>query len=196
MGFLSLLVDGIVMGCESDLDATLTMMLFQGLFGKPGFLHNSSVETEKNHYWGSHCTAPSRMNGVNMPAEHYELTNHHGSNKGTVPRVFFKEGQEATLARYLSWPPEPISEPTITSRASRSSEASSQKPQLLLYSGQIISGYTPNPPAGGCRLNFEMTINELDRVTDLIGNHMVMFYGNHVKQIKQFCQLYDIEVVV
>ena len=52
------------MGCESDLDGTLTMMLLQELFNKPGFLHNSALDTEANHYWGAHCTSPSRMNGA------------------------------------------------------------------------------------------------------------------------------------
>jgi hypothetical protein len=26
--------------------------------------------------------------------------------------------------------------------------------------------------------------------------HAVMIYGDHVKQLKQFCQLYNIEVIV
>jgi hypothetical protein len=195
MGFMTLMDEGIAMGCEADLDGTLTMMILQELCGKPGFLHNSALDTEKNHYWGAHCTAPSRMNGKEKPPESYELMSHCESGWGTVPRVLFKEGQEITLTRYLSWPPEPISSPTILSRAARTSKPASQKPQLLLYSGRII-GCPPIPPTGGCRTNVEIAINELERVADLIGNHMVMAYGNHVKQIKQFCQLHDIEVVV
>jgi L-fucose isomerase-like protein len=49
------------MGCESDLDATLTMMLLQELFRKPGFQHNPSFDTENNRYFGAHCTSASRM---------------------------------------------------------------------------------------------------------------------------------------
>jgi hypothetical protein len=195
MGYMSLLDEGIAMGCESDLDGMLTHMLLLKLFDKPGFLHNSALDTENNHYWGAHCTAPSMMNGANGPEEPYELRSHCESGWGTVPRVLFKEGQEVTVTRYLSWPPVAISAPTIESRAARSLKAASQKPQLLLYSGKII-GCTPIPPAGGCRTNVEIAINELERATDLIGNHMLMMYGNHVKQLKQFCQLYDIEVVV
>jgi len=135
------------------------------------------------------------MNGKEKPPESYELMSHCESGWGTVPRVLFKEGQEITLTRYLSWPPEPISSPTILSRAARTTKPPPQRPQLLLYSGRII-GCPPIPPTGGCRTNVEMAINELERVTDLIGNHMVMAYGNHVKQIKQFCQLHDIEVVI
>jgi hypothetical protein len=195
MGFMTLMDEGIAMGCEADLDGTLTMMLLQELCGRPAFLHNSALDTEKNHYWGAHCTAPSRMNGTDKSPEPFELMSHCESGWGTVPRVLFKEGQEVTVTRYLSWPPEPISAPTIESRAARASKPPSQRPQMLLYSGKII-GCPPIPPTGGCRTNAEIAINELDRVTDLIGNHMVMAYGNHVKQIRHFCQLHNIEVVV
>ena len=195
MGFMGLMNDGIAMGCESDLDGTLTMMLLGELCGKPGFLHNSALDTETNHYWGAHCTSPSRMNGVNCEPESYELRSHCESGWGTVPRVLFKEGQEVTVTRYLSWPPQPINAPTIETRASRAGETPPQKPQLLLYSGKVV-GCPPIPPAGGCRTNVEIAINELNRATDLIGNHMVMAYGDHVKQLRQFCQLHDILVAV
>ena len=195
MGFMNLMDQGIVMGCEGDLDGTLTMMILQDLCGKPGFMHNSALESEKNHYWGSHCTSPSRMNGCDSPAESYELMSHAEAGFGAVPRVLFKVGQEVTVARYLSWPPQPISAPTISTLAERSSEDPIQKPQLLLYSGNIVD-CPPIPPAGGCRTNVEIAINELENVKDLIGNHMVMIYGNHVKQLRHFCQLHGINVVV
>ena len=54
MGFMALMNEGVPMGCESDLDGTLTMLLLRELCGKPGFLHNSALDTEKNHYWGAH----------------------------------------------------------------------------------------------------------------------------------------------
>lgn len=69
MGFMSLRDEGIPTGCQADLDATLTLMLIQQLFGKPGFQQNASVETEKNLYFGAHCTSPSKMNGPDGPAD-------------------------------------------------------------------------------------------------------------------------------
>jgi L-fucose isomerase-like protein len=173
MGYMSLRDEGIAMGCESDLDATITMMLLQELFGKPGFQHNPAYDTENDHYFCAHCTSASRMNGINQPAEPYELMSHCEAGWGTVPRVLFKEGQEVTIAKFLA----------------------SQNPQLLLYSGVTID-CPPIPPTGGCRTNVRTTLNELENGTDLKGHHLIMIYGNHVKQLKQFCQLYDIEVVV
>jgi L-fucose isomerase-like protein len=176
MGFMSLRDEGIPMGCESDLDATLTMMLQQYLFNRPGFQHNPAVDTEKNHYFGAHCTAPTKMNGSANAAEPFILRNHAEAGWGVVPRVLMKPDQEVTIAKYLS-------------------SRDGKKPQLLLYSGTII-GCPPTPPAGGCRTNIETTINELDDVAQLKGHHLCMIYGNYVHEFRSFCQLYDIEVVV
>jgi len=173
MGFMSLRDEGIPAGCQSDLNATLTLMLIQQLFDKPGFQQNASMETEKNHYFGAHCTSPSKMNGFNEPGEPYILMNHCEAGWGCVPRVIFSEGQDVTMALYLA----------------------GENPQMLVYSGQIIE-CPPIPATGGCRTNIEMTINEVDDVCDVKGMHQIVFYGNYVKQLREFCQLYNIKVAV
>jgi L-fucose isomerase-like protein len=172
MGFMSLRDEGIAAGCQSDLNATLTQMLVQGLFGRPGFQQNASMETEKNHYFGAHCTCPSRMNGPHGSPEPYILRSHAEAGWGCVPRVLLSPGQEVTMAQYLS----------------------GDRPQMMVYTGEII-GCPPMPPAGGCRTNIEMTINEVDDVCEVKGMHQVIFYGNRGKQLGAFCQLYGIEVV-
>jgi len=173
MGFMSLRDEGGVAGCESDLDATLTMMLLQNLFGKPGFQHNPAVDTEKNHYFCAHCTSASRMNGVDQPPEPIALRSHAEAGWGCVPRVLFSENQEVTIAKYLH----------------------GDKSQLLLYSG-TIKRCPPIPPTGGCRTNAEIELDELEDVADLKGHHLNMIYGNHTKDLKRFCQLNSIEWVV
>jgi len=174
MGFMSLRDEGIAMGCQSDLDATITMMLLQDLFGKPGFMHNASYNTEKDCYFCAHCTSPSKMNGIEKPSEPFELMSHCESGWGAVPRVLFKKGQPVTITKYLF---------------------NEKKPQLLLYSGEILD-CPPMPQTGGCRTNVETTINELEKGIEIKGQHLIMVYGNYVKQLKQFCKLYDIGVVV
>jgi len=175
MGFMSLRDEGVAMGCESDLDATLTMMLLQSLFERPGFQHNPTVNTEKNHYVCAHCTSASRMAGVDAEPEPYILRSHAEAGWGCVPRVLFKPGQEVTIAKYLS---------------SRDGET----PQMLVYSGTMV-GCPPIPPTGGCRTNAETTINELEDVCDLKGHHLCMIYGNHAEELRRFCQLYGINAV-
>ncbi len=178
MGFMSLRDEGVPAGCESDLDATLTMMLLQNLFDKPSFQHNPTAETEKNHYFCAHCTSPSRMKGPDAPPEPYMLMNHAEAGWGCVPRVLFTPGQDVTITKYLS----------VRSGADTPA-------QMLVYSGQII-GCPPVPQTGGCRTNAETTINELDDVCDLKGHHLCMVYGSHAKRLREFCQFYRIEATI
>ena len=172
MGVMSLRDEGIPAGCQADLNATLTLMLVQELFERPGFQQNASMDTEKNHYFGAHCTCPTRLSGPKGPAEPYILMSHAEAGWGCVPRVLWRAGQDVTLAQYLS----------------------GQKPRMHIYSGKVV-GCPPIPPTGGCRTNIEMTINEVDDVCDVKGMHQVIFYGNYAKPLRTFCQLYGIEVV-
>ena len=147
-------------------------MLVQQLFDRPGFQQNASMETEKNHYFGAHCTSASKMNGANGPSEPYMLMSHTEAGWGCVPRVLFSPGQEVTMALYVS----------------------GETPQMLVYTGEVV-GCPSIPPTGGCRSNIEMTINEVDDVCDVKGMHQIIFYGNYAKQLRAFCQLYGIDVV-
>ena len=172
MGFMSLRDEGIPAGCQSDLDATVTLLLIQELFGLPGFQQNASMDTEKNLYFGAHCTSPSKMHGPDAPAEPYILRNHAEAGWGCVPRVLFSRGQDVTLTEYHA----------------------AEAPTMLIYSGRVVD-CPPIPPTGGCRTNIEMTINEVDDVCDVKGMHQIIFYGNYAKQLRAFCQLYGIEAV-
>jgi hypothetical protein len=172
MGFMSLRDEGIAAGCQSDLNPTLTLMLVQELFGRPGFQQNAAMDTEKNHYFGAHCTSASKMHGVDKPPEPIILRSHAEAGWGCVPRVLFSEGQPVTMALYLS----------------------REKPQMLIYSGRVVC-CPPIPPTGGCRTNIEMTINEVEDVCDVKGMHQIIFYGDYARQLRIFCNLYNIEVV-
>lgn len=174
MGFMDLRDEGIPAGCESDLDATLTMLLLQYLFDRPGFQHNPAAETESNHYFCAHCTSATKMRGTDGPGEPYVLMSHAEAGWGCVPRVLFSPGQDITIAKYLH------------------AGADAETPQMLVYSGRMI-GCPPVPQAGGCRTNAETTINELDDVTDLKGHHLIMVYGNHAKALRRFCQMYNVQ---
>jgi len=177
MGFMDLRDEGIPAGCESDLDATITMMLLQQLFDRPGFQHNPTAETETNHYFCAHCTSASKMRGCNEKPEPYVLMSHAEAGWGCVPRVLFTPDQEVTIAKYLRVRTE------------------DETPQMLVYSGQIV-GCPPIPATGGCRTNAEATINELDDVADLKGHHLCMVYGDYAKDLRRFCQLTGVEAVV
>ena len=172
MGFMSLRDEGIPAGCQSDLSATLTLMLVQELFGRPGFQQNAAMDTERNLYFGSHCTSASKMNGPAGRAEPYDLRSHAEAGWGCVPRVLFPAGQELTLVQYRP----------------------AKTPEMLIYSGKVVE-CPPIPPTGGCRSNVAMTINECPDVCDVKGMHQVIFYGSEAKRLRAFCQLYGIPMV-
>ena len=158
MGFMSLRDEGIAAGCQADLSATLTLMLVQQLFDRPGFQQNASMETEKNHYFGAHCTCASKLKGTAAAAEPYILMNHAEAGWGCVPRVLWPVGKDVTMAQYLP----------------------GKTPRMHIYSGKVV-GCPPVPATGGCRTNIEMTINEVDDVCDVKGMHQIVFYGNYAK---------------
>lgn len=171
MGFMTLRDEGIPAGCQSDLNATLSMMLVQELFNRPSFQQNAAAETEANHYFGAHCTSPSKMNGPDASAEPIILRSHAEAGWGCVPQVLFPEGQEVTMALYLS----------------------GKTPQMVIYTGDVVRCYPKAP--GGCRTNIEMKLNDLDDVCQVQGMHQAIFYGNHARQLRTFCQLYGIKAV-
>ena len=171
MGFMTLRDEGIPAGCQSDLNATLTMMLVQELFGKPGFQQNAAMQTEANHYFGAHCTSPSKMDGPDGPSQPVILRSHAEAGWGTVPQVLFPAGQDVTMAQYLS----------------------GESPQMHVYGGKVVRCYPKAP--GGCRTNVEMTIDEVADACDVKGMHQIVFFGSHARPLRTFCQLLGIEVV-
>ncbi|MCC6699092.1 MAG: hypothetical protein IT365_25940 [Candidatus Hydrogenedentes bacterium] len=172
MAFMTLRDEGIPAGCQSDLNATLSLVLGQYLFNRPGFQQNASMDTVQNLYFGAHCTCPSRMNGPGTRPEPYVLRSHAEAGWGCVPRVLLTEGQDVTLAYYMS----------------------SDAPELAVYTGTIV-GCPEIPPTGGCRTNIQMTINEVEDVRDVKGMHQAIFYGNHARDLRSFAQLYGVKTL-
>ncbi len=172
MGFMTLHDEGIVAGCQADLEATLTMLIVRNLLERPAFQNNPCLDTERNHFFGAHCTAPSRMAGFDAESAPYILRSHNEAGWGCVPQVLFPEGQAITMLHYFS----------------------EEIPKMSVYTGEVVRCYPKLP--GGCRTNIEITVNELDDVRDLVyGGHQIIFYGQCAKQLHMFCQLSGIEAV-
>lgn len=172
MSYMHLRDHGTAAGCQNDLDATLTMMLLLHLFDRPGFMGNAGMDTVNNLYHHAHCTSASKLNGTGTPSEPYILRDFAHSGLACVPEVLLREGQEVTMAHYLH----------------------GKTPQMLVYTGTVVKN-CHMPPAGGCRTNVTMTINEVEDVCDVKGMHQTVIYGNYARQLRAFCQLYGITVV-
>ncbi len=173
MSFMTLRDEGIPAGCENDLGATLTLMLVQHLFDRPGFQANPCYDTERNHFFASHCTSASKLFGPTGPQQPYLLRNYGHTNDPTcVPQVLWREGEDVTMAHYLP----------------------GNQGQMLVYTGRVVKSYEM-PPVGGCRTNVAFTVKEHENVCDVKGHHNVVFYGNFGRQLRRFAQLYDITAV-
>ncbi|MFB3826489.1 MAG: hypothetical protein ACE15B_06950 [Bryobacteraceae bacterium] len=169
MGFMDMRDEGIPTGCESDLDATLTMMLIQFLFDRPAFQHNPTADTERNVYFGAHCTSAARMHGPDGPRESYALRSHAEAGWGCVPQVLFSAGQKVTFGKYHS---------------------QAKPPNMVIYSG-TIAGCPANPPAGGCRTNLEVKLDGVEPM-QVKSHHLCLCYGENAAQLRAFCRMHDI----
>jgi hypothetical protein len=111
------------------------------------------------------------MRGPESPAEPYILRSHAEAGWGCVPQVLFSAGEPVTMAQYLP----------------------GEKPQLHVYGGKIVKCYPKAP--GGCRTNVEVAFDGVEDACDVKGMHQVIFYGDHVRDLKRFCQLFGISAV-
>ncbi len=172
LAFMQLLDEGSVGVCEADVYPGLTQLLSRYLLDKPGFLHNPIYDTTRNLYAGGHCTAPTHMAGFGERAEPFILRSHHEAGFGAVPQVLFKDGQPATLWRFLS-------------------------PGLLMAAtGTILHNVETQPDdgVGGCRTSFVMEMDDVKDVRDIRAHHKILTYGRHLHTVKAWAALSGVQL--
>lgn len=85
--------DGIMAGCEGDLQSIFTLLLMKSLTGMAGFMANPSlINTATNEIVFSHCTVGIRQ------TENYIIRNHFESESGIAIQGIFPKG-EVTVVR-------------------------------------------------------------------------------------------------
>jgi len=158
--------------CENDLAAVYTQLLGQRLLGRPGFQHNPCYETEKNHYYASHCTCATKMYGPEGPELSYLLRRFAHTNEGSCAiQTFWKPGEPVTMVRYYP----------------------GDKPALDVYAGRVVVSH-PMPPAGGCTTNVEIELTDRTDACMVKGHHNLLFCGDFARQFRLFAQLYKMEL--
>jgi hypothetical protein len=172
MSFSALNSDLIPAACENDLPAAYTQLLGQLLTGRPGFQHNPCYETERNHYYGSHCTCATRLHGPDAPELPYLLRRFAHTNEGSCAiQVFWKEGDPVTMVRYYP----------------------GKAPALDVYAGRVVKSH-PMPPAAGCTTNVEIELTDRDDAAMVVGHHNLLFCGDFARQFRLFAQLYKMRL--
>lgn len=158
--------------CENDLPALYTQLLGQLLTGRPGFQHNPCYETERNHYYGSHCTCATKLCGPDGPELPYLLRRFAHTNEGSCAvQVFWKADEPVTMVRYYPGTP----------------------PALDVYAGKVVASH-PMPPAAGCTTNVEIAITDRADACQVQGHHNLLFCGEWARQFRLFAQLYKLRL--
>jgi L-fucose isomerase-like protein len=187
LGFSRLNDRGIPAACDGDVDCVLTMLIMQHAFNQAGFLGNAgSVDTARNAFHLSHCSAPLRMEGPTSPAAPYLLRRHGELRGGAVTEVQYRVGQKVTFTKLI------------------------HLDTLLVFTGKIIE--VPEVPEGterGCRTEIIAEVNDAEKLLDNWGGgalgasakdyyaslHRVAYYGDHTWNIRHLAHLLGLKVV-
>jgi len=140
-------------GCENDIAATMTMLLNRYLFNRPGFQHNSEYDEVRNHYFATHCTCATRLNGPDKPPQAFKI------------RPFFHHLPK-TPALDVQWTP---GTPVILAKMHPQQE-------VQYFTGKVI-GSPSCPPTGGCatRVLVDFGVDDITKV--YMGSHPVLMVG-------------------
>ena len=187
LGFSRLNDRGIPAACDGDMDCLLTMLIFQHALNRAGFLGNAAgVDTSKNAFHLSHCSAPLRMEGPESPRSPYLLRRHAEVRGGAVTEVRYRIGQKVTFTKLV------------------------HLDTLLMFTGKIIE--VPKVPKGqerGCRTEIVAEVKDADKLLDNWGGgalgasakdyyaslHRVAYYGDHTRAIRHLAHLIGMKVV-
>ena len=172
IGFSALNGQLIPAACENDFGAMYTQMLGQLLTGRPGFQHNPAFETEKNHYYASHCTCATKMYGPEGADLPYLLRRFAHTNEGSCAiQVFWKADDPVTMVRYYG----------------------GKTPTLDVYAGKVAVSHAM-PPAGGCTTNVEIALTDRTDARHVRGHHNLLFCGDFARKFRLFANLYKMQL--
>ncbi len=171
LAYSRLMDEGVVAGCEADVGSAATMFLSHSLLGRPGFMADPLVDTAQNLFANAHCTCPTKLGGFTGPREPYVLRAHHSGGHYVSVQTIWRIGQVFTLARF-------------------------QKPNLLIVDrAKVVCNYE-SPPSAACITNVGAIVEGAEDDPHKIGGfHVLQIYGDHVRKLRAYCQLYGIEAV-
>jgi len=150
-----------------------TQMLGQLLTGRPGFQHNPAYETERNHYYASHCTCATKLTGPDGPSSSFLLRRFAHTNEGSCAvQVFWEPGDPVTMVRYHP----------------------GESPALDVYAGRVTSSH-PMPPVGGCTTNVEIELTDRRDACLVQGHHNLLFVGDFAARFRHFANLHGMQLL-
>ena len=157
---LSILNDeGIIVGCEGDVPATLTMALMYHVSGKPVFMGNV-VWVEEDKVFFAHCTTPTRI------MARFRLRSHFESELGVAVEGYPRADEEVTFARI-----------DLVKRV------------LRVGVGRIVNSSPISGNVCRTQIQVRTQGNPFKLIEEPIGNHYVLALGNVVGCLKYIAKL-------
>lgn len=162
--------EGLVAGCEADLQATLTMMVVSFLTSQPCWMANSSrIDKYKNTITLAHCTIATKMITDLSEAT---LLPHMESGKCLSIRGPLKRG-EVTLARL----------------------GGNNLDKMLIATGKVVKNLQ-EPDLCRTQVEVKLNGNVEGLLTNTLGNHHILTYGNLESKLLDFCKFKGIQPIV
>ena len=166
-----LIDEGVIAGCEGDINATVSMIILNYLTNQPVWLANpASVDYERNAITLAHCTVATSL--ISDPKKTV-LRSHFESGRGISIQGPLKKGK-VTLIR--------LGGPRLG--------------KMMILSGEIVDtdmnyGYM-------CRTQVEVKLNGsvVNFLDKSIGNHLAMVSGDVVERLVEVCELLQIRPVM
>ena len=160
--------EGIVAGCEGDINAALSMLLLHYLTDRPTWMANPvAIDRERNTLTLAHCTVATKL--IPDPQK-VVLRSHFESGKGVAVQGPLAEG-EVTLAR--------LGGPGLG--------------RMMILPGEVVNsdmGYEHM-----CRTQVEVKLQGSveDFLESSLGNHLVLAPGDLTERLVEVCALLQVE---
>jgi L-fucose isomerase-like protein len=164
--------EGIIAGCEGDIDTTLTMLISYYLTNKPVWLANiCSIDRVKNTLTFAHCTIATKLLEDDSKVT---LRSHFESGKGVSIQGTLKLGQKVTIARF----------------------GGPKMGRMVIATGTIRRsdmGYEHM-----CRTQVEVRLDVKVEafINNLLGNHVTIVKGDISSKLQDLCDKLGINVTI
>lgn len=173
LGFMQLNNDGYVGACEADQRSTITMLLMAYLVGRPGYISDPVIDTDKNQIIYAHCVAPTKVYGPEESSNPYHIRSHSEDRKGACNRSLMPLGEMTTTILF-----------------------DAGKNQVIFHQGKTVANVDLDL---ACRnklaVEVEGDVFKLMNHWDTWGWHRVTFYGDYRRQVHNIASLLGFELI-
>lgn len=174
LGFHELNNEGLVGGCECDVNSAATMLAFSTLAsGRPGYISDPVIDTSKRQIIYAHCVASNKVFGPDGQANPFDIMTHSEDRQGASVRSILPVNYITT-----------------------SLQINQDRKEILFHQAVAVSN---DPDDRACRTKLcgepVGDIEKLFTMWDRWGWHRVTFYGDLKAPVKDFADTIGWKIV-